>query len=398
MPVSSMGQERNVAIKTDSTTAGMAQRYRERRAAADTTWDLGGLLRLNLSEGQFVNWAPGGTSAVGIIVDVNTHAQRVKDHIAWDNRAVLTYGAVASTSGPLKKTEDRVELSMRIGREVGSGSRHFISGFGQLRTQLTEGYDEATGTVKISNFMTPGYLLFGIGTDYRIDLGAMKRAALSKGRIEPPRMDEHAGKLVQERLDSALFHPPLGVLDFHDPPGDSVVARLPDPLQLRVDSLQHLVDSLRGRLQERQQALEPPHSRRKLSIFFSPLPARMVFKQDTAFIRQDAFGVKADQRAALQFGCFMSASLATDLNPSGTIALFTRLDLFSNYLDHPENIVVNWEALLTFRLSKWVAFSFNTLLVYDHNVDVSRIVGNETRVGPTTQFKQTLGLGVTTGF
>ena len=69
----------------------------------------------------------------------------------------------------------------------------------------------------------------------------------------------------------------------------------------------------------------------------------------------------------------------------------TRLELFSNYLNNPQNIDVNLENIFTFKVNKWFSASLQWNVLYDDDIDVR---DNKGGFGPRTQFKSVLGLGL----
>ncbi|MBI5218822.1 MAG: hypothetical protein HY958_07825 [Bacteroidia bacterium] len=68
----------------------------------------------------------------------------------------------------------------------------------------------------------------------------------------------------------------------------------------------------------------------------------------------------------------------------------------TNYLDHPENIDVNWEVLIAMKLGKYLTATISTTLIYDDNTKI-QIDDNEDGIieaeGPRVQFKEIFGLG-----
>ncbi|MCB0395628.1 MAG: DUF481 domain-containing protein, partial [Flavobacteriales bacterium] len=70
----------------------------------------------------------------------------------------------------------------------------------------------------------------------------------------------------------------------------------------------------------------------------------------------------------------------------------TKLDLFSNYLNNPQNIDVNWETLLDMKINSFLSASLITQLLYDDDVTIEV---SPTERGPRTQFKEVLGVGLT---
>ena len=77
-----------------------------------------------------------------------------------------------------------------------------------------------------------------------------------------------------------------------------------------------------------------------------------------------------------------------------------RTELLSNYLESPENIVVNTELQLNMKVNKYISANFSVQAIYDDNIDTietttnaagEQIVSNK---GPKTQIKQIFGAGV----
>lgn len=152
----------------------------------------------------------------------------------------------------------------------------------------------------------------------------------------------------------------------------------------------------------------------KFSVFFSPAMSKMTFVIDQDLANAGAFGVDAAEIDSLdnivtegansrfELGGFVAAQYTTDL--AENIKFLTRADLFSNYLDRPQNIDVSWETMTTFKVNDWFGCSFNTLLIYDHDIDIQREIEtlpdgtpdpNQIMSGPATQFKHVLGMGLT---
>lgn len=76
----------------------------------------------------------------------------------------------------------------------------------------------------------------------------------------------------------------------------------------------------------------------------------------------------------------------------------TKLELFSNYLNSPGNIDVNWDVLLAMKVNKYITASITTTLIYDHDIDIPtyKTINGEQSVigfGPKTQFREVLAIG-----
>lgn len=78
--------------------------------------------------------------------------------------------------------------------------------------------------------------------------------------------------------------------------------------------------------------------------------------------------------------------------------LATKADFFSNYLKNPQNIVVNWDFLLSMKVNNYVAASISASLLYDNDIPVALFsdaggIRTQTGTGPRTQFKEILAVG-----
>jgi hypothetical protein len=138
------------------------------------------------------------------------------------------------------------------------------------------------------------------------------------------------------------------------------------------------------------------------SAFIAPLTAKFTFVTDDSLSAHGAFGVTPGEKVRSEFGGYIRA-IYTKNNFKGefmkNISFTTKLDLFSNYIDNPQNIDVNWENLIGMKVNKYISVSFNTVLIYDDNIkvpfDKNGINGIEPgeAVGSKVQFKEILGVG-----
>ena len=88
------------------------------------------------------------------------------------------------------------------------------------------------------------------------------------------------------------------------------------------------------------------------------------------------------------FGAQIKTNFKMTIND--VFAYDTQLVLFSNYLDHPERLRVNWDNKVTWQAAKFIKFAFNTWLIYDPRV----IIDGQDRV----QFKQAFTINFTYTF
>ncbi len=90
-----------------------------------------------------------------------------------------------------------------------------------------------------------------------------------------------------------------------------------------------------------------------------------------------------------QFGANVKASFKKDIMKN--VNLETTLELFSDYLLNPENIIVKWDVMLDMSINKFLSAKLTTNLIYDDNIVINDKSGNP--LGPRTQFKEMFGLG-----
>jgi hypothetical protein len=125
------------------------------------------------------------------------------------------------------------------------------------------------------------------------------------------------------------------------------------------------------------------------SAFLSPLASKMTFVNDPMLSAAGSFGVTAGETFRGEFGAYFKMKYNKELFTN--IEMKSKLELFSNYIENPQNIDVNAEILFSFKVNNWFSASLLWNLIYDDDIDIRDSNGN---VGPRTQFKSVLGLGV----
>lgn len=126
----------------------------------------------------------------------------------------------------------------------------------------------------------------------------------------------------------------------------------------------------------------------------SPASWRGTFVQDEKLSKSGSYGVKPGEKLHSEFGA--NLKLEAQFDPMTNISVHSRLELFSNYLQKPQNIDVNWDTVITARVNKWFSASLTLNMIYDDDV---RFVWTEGgRAIPAVQFKEVLGLGFMAAF
>jgi len=132
-----------------------------------------------------------------------------------------------------------------------------------------------------------------------------------------------------------------------------------------------------------------------LSIYISPVTAKSTIVLDDSLSMQGAFGVDAGEHIRSEFGAFFKG-VYKKANIIKNVDFYTRLDLFSNLIDSPQNIDVDWEARLNLRVNKYMTAVASINLLYDD--DIKYIDGDGVAHGPKVQTKQLLGFGLNFNF
>jgi hypothetical protein len=131
------------------------------------------------------------------------------------------------------------------------------------------------------------------------------------------------------------------------------------------------------------------------SLFLAPLTGKITFVNDQALADDGAYGVDPGKKSRVEFGGYIRAAYKVDITEN--ITFQTKADFFSNYLDNPEKIDVNWETLLMMKVGRFITVSFASHLIYDYDVKFDTTGDGE---GDTdkVQFKQLIGVGLSYTF
>jgi hypothetical protein len=134
-------------------------------------WFVQGNNSLTFNQAAFSNWMAGGVNSYSLNANMDYEFNLTRGRHIWDNRFILAYGVLRNEGEDYRKSNDVIDLSSSYGYEF---AKHFyFAGAMNFKTQFTTGFDynvvdSISGDYKkISNFMAPGYLSFGLGVDYK---------------------------------------------------------------------------------------------------------------------------------------------------------------------------------------------------------------------------------------
>lgn len=152
---------------------------------------------------------------------------------------------------------------------------------------------------------------------------------------------------------------------------------------------------------------------KELSVFLSPATLKYTFVENQMLANEGDYGVtpavlspshtimQPGKEVLLQAGAYFKGDYSATVCKG--ITLTTDLELFSNYIKNPQDIVVDWTNLIQLKVNKFISVTVNTELIYDQsvlvpiysNVNTAEII---TGKGPRTQFKEISGLGLAYNF
>ena len=274
---------------------------------ADTLWKFSGITSLNLSQLSLINWAAGGDNSLSGNLLINLSAIYATEKTDWENKLTLGFGLIKQGDDPTRKSDDQLDFASKLGLKA--SEKWFYTALLGFKTQFAQGYDNPgeADRLKISNFMSPGYLNFSLGMDYK---------------------------------PSDVF-----------------------------------------------------------SLFLSPLSTKFTFVVDEDLSAAGSFGLDPGQTVRCELGVYIKMAFKKEILKN--VTLDTKIDLFSNYLNNPQYIDVNWDMLLTFKVNKYLSASLLTQLIYDYDIQFGEDTtgdGLDDTFEARVQFKELFGMGLTYTF
>ena len=149
------------------------------------------------------------------------------------------------------------------------------------------------------------------------------------------------------------------------------------------------------------------------SLYFSPITGRVTIVNDDYLASIGAFGVNSldandtnvhakGEKVRFEFGARAVAKFQYPI--AQNIDFNSKLELFSNYLNHPERIDVDWQNMLVLKVNDWLNCNLGTHLIYDYDIKFHELDGNGHPItnedgtpkmtkGSKIQFKEVLAIG-----
>ena len=129
------------------------------------------------------------------------------------------------------------------------------------------------------------------------------------------------------------------------------------------------------------------------TVVLSPASWRGTFVLNDRLSDEGAYGVDPGKHLLSSFGANLKGEVRYEFMKNMTV--YSRLDLYSDYLHKPQNIDVNWEVQINMAINKSFSTTLSTNRVYDDDVKIAQKDGTK---GPRVQFKEILGVGLQFNF
>ena len=298
-------------------------------------------LKTNIKFGQtsLTNWAAGGDNTVTLQAFIDGNANYKKDDLFWNNRLQLDYGFVYASSKPiLQKSDDRIYFESKLGYKTENMKKFAFTVNYDFRSQFNTGYEYKTpsapeGFDKLDD--VPVKDLVQLWKDARV---------VKSGFLAP----------AYTNLAVGIDLKPANWISLNVAPITGGVVIVRDEL-LRKNYGMHL--------------------RKEWEGVTEGLPA-------------DGSEYKS---ARFEFGAQVKADVAVNVNDN--FKYTSQLVLFSNYIDHPENIRVNWDNRFDWKLAKYFSLTLTTNMIYDDKVMIYSEADGLTK--QRVQFKESFLFGFT---
>lgn len=136
-----------------------------------------------------------------------------------------------------------------------------------------------------------------------------------------------------------------------------------------------------------------------LRFNLSPASGRLIIVTNDELSSQGAFGVEPGSTTRFEFGASFDAYYKVDLMEN--ISIENILKLYSNYLEDPQNVDVDYTLNLFMKVNDYISVNGGLQLIYDDNTLIPRQVNGTPQPGtdrPALQVRQILGVGLTYKF
>lgn len=123
------------------------------------------------------------------------------------------------------------------------------------------------------------------------------------------------------------------------------------------------------------------------SVFISPLTSRSTIIANNILAQKGVYGVPIGEHSLMEVGAFATINYNNVIAKNVTYK--GRLDLFSNYQSHAQNVDVFMTNLFSFKINRFFSATYSLDMIYDDDI---RLFG-ATNSSPGLQSKSLIGIG-----
>ena len=304
------GAQNNAQEAAAAAAAALASVPQEEvKAPKPNYWTESLMTNINFIQTSYSNWAKGGNNNIALDAYVDANANYDKDKISWKNRLQLDYGTLYSEDKPIiQKSKDRILFESTYGRKA-TKKLNYTAKFTFLN-QFTNGYTYGTPSVE-----------------------------------DPTRQDWKN----ERTLKSGFFSPAIATLGLG-------IDWIPNNW-LTVN----FAPLTGGFTIVHDKTLGLHHENLRKNYGMDLLEKYKDVDPDEAALHPEYY-----KGSRFEFGAQLTADAKMKINDSFEAS--THLLLFSNYLHNPQNLRVNWDNRMMWKLTKLFALTFTTNLIYDDTV------------------------------
>lgn len=285
----------------------------EAEAPKPRYWTNSLMTNINFIQGSYSNWAKGGTNNYSLSSYVDGYANYKKDNLSWNNRLQLDYGFIYADDKPLlQKNKDRILFESTFGYKA-TEKLNFTAKFTFL-SQFSNGY----------TYPTPS------APEDAEDGWVASSDDWKNARV----------------LKSSGFSPAIVSLGFG-------MDWIPNDW-LRVN----FAPFTGGYTIVAHEALRQVYG----------MNLKKGHTEDEVEKDKNGLLVNGDiyRPARFEFGAQLSLDAKVRINDNFDAA--TQLILFSNFLNNPQNLRVNWDNRFMWKVAKYFSLNLTTSLLYDDTV------------------------------
>ena len=133
-------------------------------------WSLEGRAYFYITQGAQFKWAKGGDNILSSLTKTQVKAKYKKGKQIWDNQLNWNYGFLfvgvpEDKSIQYRTSDDYIEVNSSYGYRA-TGKFYYNALF-NFKTQFLPGYKYPNDSIKVSNFLSPAYIIFSLGLNYK---------------------------------------------------------------------------------------------------------------------------------------------------------------------------------------------------------------------------------------